>query len=103
MFPHASHEAIARRIVSLSDSMHLWVVDLAPSPGSYRVLSPGWRWRSGAPTRLEREAIDLATTDGVAEPVGGVRAWRVDDDPYERVLCLADGEVLLGDGGVRCA
>lgn len=97
VFPHASNEMIARRLVGLSDSLHLWVWDVAPERRRYRVLSPGWQWHSRRPTPLELEAMELALEERRAvEPVGGVRAWPVLDDPYERVLCLADGEVLLG-------
>lgn len=97
VFPHASSEAIARRAVELADSLHLWVWDVQPRPRRpRRVLSPGWRWDSPHPTTPERDALECARRDACAvEPIGGVRAWPVLDDPYERVLCVADGEVLL--------
>lgn len=98
VFPHASNEMIARRLVGLGDSLHLWVWDVRPSWNRRRVLSPGWRWASPDPSPLEQEAMQLALAARHAiEPIGGVRAWPVLDDPYERVLCVADGEVLLAN------
>lgn len=94
---HTSHEAAARRIVSMESSFMLWVWDAEPEPREpYRVLSPGWRWARQSPSPLEWEAMREARSSGSAvEPIGGVRAWVVTDLPWVRVFCLSDGEALL--------
>lgn len=94
----ASHEAVARRLVTMSSSSILWVHDIAPHHRApYKVVSPGWRWNRRRPTALEVETMGYALEERAAvELVGGVRAWPVIDDEWVRVLCLADAEVLLG-------
>lgn len=95
--PCASHEAVARRLVAMSSSSVLWVHDVAPQPRRpYKVVSPGWRWQTRRPTPLEQEAMQCALEERcTVEIVGGVRAWTVADDPWLRVLCLSDAEVLM--------
>lgn len=94
---HASHEAVGRRLVALSESLILWVHDVEPDDREpYRVVSPGWRWALWTPTAIEQEAMDAArAARGPIEIVGGVRAWVAADPPWLRLLCLADGEVVL--------
>lgn len=94
---HASHEAVGRRLVALSPSSVLWVWDVAPAMQKpYKVVSPGWRWRTREPTEPEREAMAAALSEGApVEYVGGVRAWTAIDGEWVRVLCLSDAEVLL--------
>lgn len=97
--PHASHEAIARRIVAVMPSV-LWVWDRSDETESiYKVVTHGWRWPLQTPTPVERDAMRAAEDAVPGEPVelvGGVIAWRIDDPPWRRILCLADGDVLLG-------
>lgn len=104
LHPHASHEAIARRIVEVCGPAVLWVWDLGPGPrdeNRYKVVSPGWRWPLRTPTPVEQEAMQLALDAG-GEPIatlGGVVAWAVIELPRRRVLCLSDGDALLATVG----
>lgn len=91
--PYVSHELVARRAVALHESMILRVIDVTPRRHSYVVTSLGWRWKVAA-TSAERVAIQEALEHGASEPLGGVRAWRVVDGDFVRILCLSDGEVL---------
>ena len=97
LHPHASHEMVGRRMVALVTPRVLWVHDVAPVwKRPYKVVSPGWRWKTAAPTPIERETMDVALAErGPVELVGGVRAWTAIDGPWTRVLCLSDPEVLL--------
>jgi hypothetical protein len=97
---HASHEAIARRIVVLRPSI-LWVWDFDPAgtENLYKVVSHEWQWPLAEPTPIEwsamRAALSHRVTCGPVEPVGGIVAWSVVEERYTRVLCLSDGDVLL--------
>lgn len=95
-YPCVSHEACARRVVMLETAV-LWIWDaIGPCRRRYPVVSPGWRWQTRRPTPIELEALEASLTDRCpVEPIGGVRAWCVEDPPWVRVLCLSDGEVLL--------
>jgi hypothetical protein len=88
---------VARRLVALSTSAVLWVHDVEPRyRDPYRVVSPGWRWSLHTPSPLEHEAMTEAfAARRSIEVVGGVRAWVAIDEPWVRVLCLSDAEVLL--------
>jgi hypothetical protein len=95
VYPHASHELLARRAVDLGDDRVLHVWDVEPIENRYRIVSRGWRWRRTAPTAPESEAMAAALESRApVEPVGGVRAWPVIDGAWVRVLCLSSGEVL---------
>ena len=96
-YPWSSHEACARRIVMMELAV-LWVWDAeGPRRRRYSVVSPSWRWPMERPTDVEREAMHAALEDRCAvEPIGGVRAWPVIDPPWTRILCLSDGDVLMG-------
>lgn len=102
-FPHVSEELVARRAVQLATSLHLWVIDLAPERRPPRlIVSPGWQCDWTRPSVLEQEGIDQAAQERMAvEPVGGVLAWPVVDEPWVRVLCVADGEVLAAQSEIR--
>lgn len=96
-YPHVSHEMLARRIVDLGEGRILHVWDVEPAENHYRVVSPGWRWHLRQPTPIEHETMTTALEARAAvELVGGVRAWCVQDAPWLRVLCLSDGEVVMG-------
>lgn len=96
--PWASHEAIARRLVSQEPSV-LWIWDRGPGgeESLYKVVTPGWRWPLRQPTALEQQALDEAAEAGgePVRPLGGVVAWEVAEPGWRRVLCLSDAEVLL--------
>lgn len=96
-FPWVSQETLARRIVSVRCAV-LWVWDVAGARRRrYSVISPEWRWPVKTPLPVELEAMHAALADRCAvEPIGGVRAWPVIDGVFVRVLCLSDGEALLG-------
>lgn len=94
-----SHELVGRRLLMVEPTLRLWVWDReGPRPDRYVVEGGGWRWpRPRAPLPVEVEALELAYAEGPGadvEPIGGVRAWRVDEGPWVRLLALADGEVL---------
>lgn len=95
-YPWSSHEACARRIVMMERAL-LWVWDaIGPRPRRYLVVSPECRWACTEPTPVEIDALHGALEDRCAvEPLGGVRAWAVEDPPWVRVLCLSDLEVVL--------
>lgn len=95
--PWTSHEVVGRRIVMLEPTRRLWVWDReGPRPRRYAVEGPAWRWpRPAEPLPVELEALEAAFIEHAAvEPIGGVRAWRVDDGSWVRLLCLADGETI---------
>lgn len=97
--PWTSHELVGRRLVMMDRALRLWVWDReGPAPRRYAVEGPGWRWpRPAAPLPVELEALEEAyACGGPVEPIGGVCAWRVDDAPWVRLLCLSDGEAIGG-------
>lgn len=90
--PYASHEAVARRIVSVTPSV-AWVRDQQRPPR--RIVSPGLRWPHQQPTPVEAEAMAEALRSGLpAEPVGGVRAWPVIEPGFERVIAVSAADAL---------
>ena len=84
---------VARRFV-MTEPCRLWVWDREPRRRKYPIMSHLWRWPGRLELDVEQEAMLGAVADGACEPIGGVRAWRVDRPPYSRVLCLTDAEAV---------
>lgn len=95
LHPWASHEAIARRIVSIAPAI-AWVWDrTAPRRRRYSIVTPGQRWHRREPLPVELDAMTAALECGEpVEAVGGVRAWPVREPGFERVICVSDLDVL---------
>lgn len=94
--PHASHEALGRRITMLRDAV-LWVLDRDREGRRhrYRVLSPGLPDWMREPSRPELEAVQAAAADLVpVESVAGVCAWPLPEAGHLRVLCLSAADSL---------
>lgn len=92
--PFVSHELVARRFVGLRSSYVLRVEDVAPQRRRYTVASDGWRCPPDLlPTEADALAIALDSRSPV-EPVGGVRAWTVEEGAHVRAFVLSDGDVF---------
>lgn len=95
LHPWASHEAIARRRVSMSPLV-AWVWDVeGPRRQRYSIVSPGYRWPHEDPTPHEMDALlgALETREPVTS-IGGVTAWPIVEPGYVRVISVAALDAL---------
>lgn len=92
----ASHEAIARRLVSMSPSV-AWVWDVeGPRRGRYSLVTPGLKWAHRRPTRVELDALEGALkSKEPVEAIGGVRAWPVLEPGFVRVISVSAMDALM--------
>lgn len=92
--PHASYEALARRIVALREAI-LVVADRAPERRQYRIRSRALGPRLARPLPIEERLIEAADATGeVQGPCDLLRAWPIIDGDARRVLLVGDVETL---------
>jgi|SRR5690606_9384796 len=95
MNPWASHEAITRRIASVSPTVAIVWDRVAPRRRRYRITSPGIAWHRREPLEVEMDAMLGALDDGgPVESVSGVRAWGIREPGFERAICVSSFESL---------
>lgn len=92
--PHASHEAIARRILALREAVVV-VADRAPARRWKRLRSASLDLRLSIARRIERDLVDAADQSGEPEgPSDLVRAWPLRDGGARRVVLIAQADEL---------